>query len=295
MGASRGSPGAGGPERRRRWVRGCGAGCGLLLVLGIAALLAATFLLQRTFRGIADARASYEALVVERGSVEDYVPPNDGVPSAERWEVFLGVRQDTETAQAVFQTTVAQASSAIATAEGSFGTARAVSRAVARLIDTASAYLVARDRALEARGMGPGEYVYLYSLAYYSALGHRPGDAIAPPEAARADGEGQANLDLFGEDDALFGEAAVRRRYRRYTLGLLRAHLGSVDPADQDLRAALEREAHQMEVDPGRVLWQDGLPSAIAASLEPFRERLEAYYDPITNRIELPLAAHEMQ
>ena len=42
------------------------------------------------------------------------------------------------------------------------------------------------------------------------------------------------------------------------------------------------------------MLWQDGLPMDIEAALRPFRERRESTHSPSTNRIELPLADHEV-
>ncbi len=42
-----------------------------------------------------------------------------------------------------------------------------------------------------------------------------------------------------------------------------------------------------MRDDAYRVPWEDGLPPAIEESLRPFRDRLEAAYDPVTNPFEL--------
>ena len=42
-----------------------------------------------------------------------------------------------------------------------------------------------------------------------------------------------------------------------------------------------------------RVPWEDGLPPALEAPLQPYRQRLELTYYPATNRFELPLAEHE--
>ena len=42
-----------------------------------------------------------------------------------------------------------------------------------------------------------------------------------------------------------------------------------------------------MDDDRDRVLWQDALPAQIAASLEPYAERLEATYSPVSNPFEL--------
>ena len=158
------------------------------------------------------------------------------------------------------------------------------------LIDGIGVYLQARDRALLERGMSVGEYVYLYTLAYHSWLGHEPGEGAE----VRSEPEG-VRIDAF-DDDALFGDAAVRRRYRRHVLGMLARQgdtAANAPQPDEAWLAALREESHRMEVDPGRVLWRDSVPPAIEASLSPFRRRLEATWSAPANRLELPLVEHE--
>jgi hypothetical protein len=161
------------------------------------------------------------------------------------------------------------------------------------LIDAIGTYVEARNHALVDRGMGLGEYVYLYTLTYHSWLGHSPGEA---PEVR--EGPDGVRVGVFDGGDALFSEEAVRRRYRRYVLGMARAQIGSTAPEaeageGEAGRARLQREIQRLEMDPGHVLWQDGLPEDMEAALEPFRPRLEATWSASTNRVELPLAEHE--
>ena len=154
-------------------------------------------------------------------------------------------------------------------------------------------YEEARNHTLIERGMGPGEHVYLYTLTYHSWLGHSPGEA---PEVR--EGPDGVRVGVFDGGDALFSEEAVRRRYRRYVLGMARAQIGSTAPEaeageGEAGRARLQREIQRLEMDPGHVLWQDGLPEEMEVALEPFRPRLEATWSASTNRVELPLAEHE--
>jgi hypothetical protein len=79
---------------------------------------------------------------------------------------------------------------------------------------------------------------------------------------------------------------------------MLRAQLASLDGEpdprpDHGWRSTLAREIRRFEDDPGRVMWQDGLPAPIRKSLEPYRARLETTYSRTTNCFELPLAQHE--
>jgi hypothetical protein len=71
-------------------------------------------------------------------------------------------------------------------------------------------------------------------------------------------------------------------------LRLLENQLDAIGGAEQTKwRAVLRQEIERFDRESGRVAWQDGLPPAIEASLQPYRERLEAAYHPATNYFEL--------
>ena len=126
-------------------------------------------------------------------------------------------------------------------------------------------------------GIGFGEYTYVYALAYYAWLGHSPSDG---PETAIAEEEAE-----FGPR---MGNAFIGR-VRGDLLQMLRNQRDSlvgVEVADGWLEA-LDGEIAALEADARRMPWQDGLPEAIAASFEPYRERLEASYNSVTNAFEL--------
>jgi hypothetical protein len=278
----------------QKWLTGCGVGCGVLLLAGIGACVVGALFMKHTFRGIEKAAESQEALVGKLGDVDDYAPPADGVPEVDRLEAFVRIREITADARREVETTVDRLPTPeLFEEEAVIGKIRVGLGALGDLIDAIGTYVEARNLALIDRGMGPGEYVYLYTLTYHSWLGHSPGEA---PEVR--EGPDGVRVGVFDDRDALFSEEAVRRRYRRYALGMVRAQVGSTAPeaeagAGEAWRARLQREIQRLEVDPGHVLWQDGLPEDIEATLEPFRPRLEATWSAATNRVELPLAGHE--
>ncbi len=278
----------------RRWLTGCGVGCGLLVLAGIGACVVGILFMKHTFRGIEKAAASYEELAGELGDVDDYVPPADGAPTAERLEAFTRIREVTANARGEVEALVARLPPPeLSEREGVVGKVRVGLGALGDLIDGIGTYIQVRNRAMMERHMGVGEYVSLYTLTYHSWLGHSPVEA---PETR--EGPDGVRVGAFDDGDALFGEQAVRRRYRRYVLGMVRAQMGASGPeaaagAGEAWRDRLEREVQRLEVDPGRVLWQDGLPTNIEKALEPFRVRLEATWSASTNRLELPLAEHE--
>lgn len=278
----------------QRWLTGCGIGCGVLLLAGIGACVAGALFMKHTFRGIEKAAESHEELIGALGDVDDYAPPATGVPAADRIEIFARVRELTADARRDVEEAAARLPPPeLSEEEALVGRIRVGLDVLGDFIDAVGTYLQARNQALIESGMGVGEYVYLYTLTYHSWLGHPPGEA---PEAR--EGPDGVRVGIYDDNNALFSEEAVRRRYRRYVLGMVREQMASPGPESgaaeaAPWRARLEREIHRMEVDPGRVLWQDGLPATIVAALRPFEARLQDTWSASTNRVELPLAEHE--
>jgi len=149
-------------------------------------------------------------------------------------------------------------------------------------------YLNRRSEALLEVGMGLGEYLYLYTVAYPCWLGTPVDDG--PPFV----GTGMPARWQVGGGAGDPGERRDRMRERlsAMLLPMLRHQLEDVRAAgpaggDPSWAARLRGEIERMEQDPRRLPWQDGLPEATAASLEPFRDRLEAQYDPLCHPVEL--------
>jgi hypothetical protein len=72
---------------------------------------------------------------------------------------------------------------------------------------------------------------------------------------------------------------------RRQLIAALEADVQGLD--QDDLRDQLVTEIEKLEADSERLPWQDGLPPAVAASLAPFRDRLDAGFCRETAGLEL--------
>lgn len=277
---------------RQKWLVGCGVGCGVLLLVGIGSCVIASLYLRHTFRGIQKATESQDVLTTRLGDIDDYVPPVSGAPAAEGMESFVRVREATADARAAVEVVLGQLPPSELSEDGSvIGKMRVGLDVLGDLIDSMGTYLETRNRVLLHEEMPIGEYVYLYTLTYYSWLGHSPVEA--PRQKQDPDG---VRVGVFDDNDALFGEGAVRRRYRRYIIAMLRRQrdsIGAEAGPGAAWRGRIDEELRRLEVDPGHVLWQDELSEVIELSLRPFRTRVEASWSAATNRIELPLADHE--
>jgi hypothetical protein len=151
------------------------------------------------------------------------------------------------------------------------------------IIPSVLGYLKTRNETLLERGMGNGEYTYIYSLAYFEYL-----------DKEVADGP---NVKLTGEDKESNGfsfeiegekqtkeerEQEIRRHLHRLHLAFLNNQIGV---AGEEPALLAERET--LVNNPRRLLWEEGLPEPVAASIAPFAEELDAGYVPILNLIEV--------
>jgi len=152
-------------------------------------------------------------------------------------------------------------------------------------------FFEARNQGLLDTGMGFGEYTYIYVLSFYSFLGHSPSEGIDDLEI-ETDGGATIRVEAPDTTRSSFSSGRLSRRVYGDLLGMLQNLLASLpeesaNGASGDWSRIVSAEIEAMNQDRRRVPWQDGLPEAIAASLEPYRERLEATYHPAANEFEL--------
>ncbi len=158
--------------RAGKWKLGLGIGSGLILLVVVGVLGTATWYAGRINEEYKEVRDSEEALLLATEKDEGYRPPAGGIPAPERIEVFLAVREELVSWRRT-----------MATASEEFGADREKQRAggvrdFLKLVNTGSdlmpvyaGFWTARNEALLAHGMGPGEYRYFYRLIYETWLG----------------------------------------------------------------------------------------------------------------------------
>ena len=277
--------------KRSSWLLGCGIGCGVIVLIAVVVIAAGAFFVRDAMHGLGQAVDSGEALDQRLGKTSSYTPSVDGSIPAARMEAFLVVRESLEPQRKEIDRTFTEVIPSAQEAReleakpffekitAVFG----IVRSAAGLGPAMGNLLHARNQALLDAGMGMGEYTYIYVLAYHSWLGHSPQDGP---------GEDKIRVRPEGEPISLRGEG-LPSRIRDELLAILRNQLASFDgepPERQAARGPLAAEIAAMESDPDRLPWQDGLPAATAASLAPYRDRLEAAYSPVTNAFELSRA-----
>lgn len=269
----------------KNWLIGCGVGCGLIVLVFIGMSVTCGVWLKSATSGFESAVQTRSELEHRFGRPSDFTPPADGAVPADRMEVFLAVREATQEHRQGLAGTLSElplsereareldAQRGMEKARSIFGILGSAFGMIGGMGD----FCEARNRAMLEAGMGMGEYTYIYVLAYQSWLGHRPGEG---PIGRHRHGDGGVRVDV--------SEFEVPDRVRDLMIEILENQLRSL-PADTDpaWRDALDAELDALDGDRDRLVWEDGVPEAIAASLEPYRERLVTTWEPLTSEFEL--------
>jgi len=292
----------------KKWLIGCGLGCGLFVALGLGLGAAGWYGVRHVAKRAESIEAAGDSLAVRFGPAEAYAPPIDGSLAADRLEAFLEARRLMESARE-------RTSRTLAVLDGSKSSgvpARIV--AGVSFVPQLLTFVAERDRALLTAGMGTGEYLYIYTVAFFGLLDRDPGDGpgFKLTRDSGSQGSDGANWSFgTGQGDEPAGEseresarreraAMVREELNRVQRVNLRRQLAALDAegaaTDRDRaawRAALAAELTALDNERRRFAWEEGLPEATRAALEPFRDRFEASYDTLTGVLELRLGGDE--
>ncbi len=260
-------------KSKSSWLKGCGIGCGVAIVLIILLSVSGSIIMMKPMR---DAAGIRRTLVERHGEVDDFTPwPDGGIP-ADRLEAFLRVRRAVQDHCAKIAATDAGIEAMdrlddqekLDTGEflGAFGEA---SKSVFGFGWVMGRLLQARNAALLEVDMGLGEYTYIYALAY--------GPMIAGTETGERDASGEAHL-----------SARVRGTLRRQLHNRLAAMEERPEEwAETEERRLLVEEIAVLEDHPERLPWCRVRPPALRASLAPYEARLAELFCPEAARHEL--------
>ena len=256
-------------DNKHGCLKGTAIGCGVLVVLAIAAVFIGGGLMMRPFSRAVDTRSELEA---EHGPIEKFVPSPSGAVPADRMETFLEVRRKLVAACAKFDRVEAQFHKMEEFDDQEEVSRTEVLKEAFKTTKSAMSmgplmgeFFTLRNDALLEEGMGLGEFTYIWVVSYH--------DRIAGG----------------GSESELFGPSLVNSRVRSDLLAMLvnqHSALKNEDPSSEEL-APLKAEIAAMESDPRRLPWQDGLPDVITESIAPFRQRLDELWCGSTAPLEL--------
>jgi hypothetical protein len=274
-----------------KWLIWLGIGCGGTVVVVVVLVIAGFFFVRNLTRGFRDSEGLMGTLTAKYGRAEDYCPEPDGTIPAARIEVFLAARE----AMAPARRTLADSFEEVLKTRDAEGRSSRNVLTALRLglgvVTPISTFFRDRAEALLDKGMGPGEYSYIYMIAYYSWLRKPATDGVGLE--VMAERAGQAARDR--EEILEVNRDITLRRLNRLALPILENELAKLragaaageKKSGERWAAALAAEVKALAADHSRIPWQDGAPEVVDRSLRPFRERLEASYVPVVNVFEL--------
>jgi len=253
----------------RSWVRGCGYGCGGLLLIAVLLTTVGVLTVMRPLGSAIDTRAELDDAYGDQCS---FAPPADGVVKANRIESFLRVRRSLADSCDLIDRRAAAMRELEELDHDPNMSRTAILRLAGRATTGAfglgpalGALFEARNNALLAEGMGLGEYTYIYVTAYHQRL-----------------------ID-FGPRTGILDGSPVNRRIRGCFEDMLKRQLdvSRRSSADPTMTSALDNELALLAADSGRVPWQDGMPAAITQAYVPYRAELDAVFCAGATELEL--------
>jgi hypothetical protein len=268
------------------WKKGCGIGCGIVVALAVLAFAVSGLVFLKPFRAAIDTR---ESLDEKYGSQDTFTPPLDGAIPPHRIEAFLRVREQLQGLCLSYENSL-KGMQSLERFDGEDEVPREelmksfvqVIRSAAGMGPLMGKFFRERNRALLMAEMGLGEYTYLYALAY--------GDSLVVRRST-------------GEEVHLTNR--VNRRIKTALQEMLRRQLMALEKEQASQPASgvvsanslaaeaptwlelLRAEIQALEGEGRYLPWEGALPTPIAVSLAPYRERLATVYCPHTVELEL--------
>jgi hypothetical protein len=266
---------------------GCGIGCGVTVLLGLALVAGGFFVVSNIVEEFENTEAAMDEVRERYGRISEFSPHPDGIIEPERIEVFLSVRSSMAPVREEMEQTLTMLSEVKEKGLGtsSYGTLETIQGGL-ELIPQIARFLTVRNEALLNSEMGLGEYYYIYVLAYFSWLDKSPADG----PSFQLTGSSSDEADLFEVRERR--REVVLRQIHRNLLPMLQSQLSVLESrgAAEELASwqeSLSEEIGTMEVDRYHLPWLRGLPHVIENSLIPFRERLESSYSAMCNPLEV--------
>jgi hypothetical protein len=254
----------------KKWLIGCGVGCGAVILLGILLSVGGSIYMMRPFSEAVDAQKDLVAQFGERGA---YIPPPLGI-TPDRLEQFMAVRRAAMPLCTEFQK-IGDSFAAMDELDkgGQEPSKGEVFKAVTNLtggifgmVGDMGRFTHLRNQALLESGMGLGEYIWIYVLVYNTWLGNAP------------------NIDIDGDSKGGMsgGEQKVMRT-------LVRNHAEALASAGMTDEAAIwELEADRMKRSETGVPFEGvGLPADLIQVFLPYEKELSELYCEATSSFEM--------
>jgi len=268
----------------RKVAKGLGIGCAALALVFVALAGGGIWLGRNMTREFEPVRTTEEELVAAHGTPADWSPAAGLVPAADRVEAFVRVRRETAQWRSHLARSTVHWRAIQETPNPLLRTVRGL-RAAGDAGTAFAGFWTARNEALLAAGMGPGEYAWLYHLVYHAWLGHDPaaGAGAADIQLGGGVGVGVSEDQATARGDVERARELARSRMRDLVLPMLE----HAPAGGEEAVAWRQEELARLAADPERWPWQTDLPAAIAAAFAPHETEMAAAWNAAANPLEL--------
>jgi hypothetical protein len=278
----------------KKWLIGCGIGCGAVIIIGIILIVGGVFFIKNMVTSFEESEDILRELTEKYGEIEEYCPSPSGSIAPDRMEAFLKTREliqpEIKELEQTFDLLSDEQEQKRAEKKESSGVFKKIKTGIG-LIPKIAEFLKKRNQALLEVKMGIGEYYYIYTIAYYSWLDKSITDGV--PIHINRENEFDYHYGEEEESQEIRRDLAVRRLNKMLLPMLKNQYERLKKTADREIsenwRSDLKEEIEAMEKDRYRLVWQDGLPEVIESSLKPYKDRLESSYSSSLNNLELLL------
>jgi len=288
-----------------KWLLGCGIGCGALILIGVLIVGVGYLFVKDTVQDFRETEISTRRITETYGEIEDYCPKADGRIPSDRIEIFLMVRDSTAAIRQEMVQSLATITDDIRGVENQddkpfFKVLGIIKKGFSALPQLAGYYTKRNYQLLDA-GMGLGEYMYIYTTAYYAYLAKPLSDGPDFPLMNTGNSgiryetewEEEDNDEVFYDDVKENRHYQILKRVRRMVIPMMVCQLDELEATSSltkyssAWKTALKEEIADLKHDRMRLPWENGVPKVIAESLEPYQVQLEASYEPLLNPIEV--------
>jgi len=249
-----------------RWIKWGAFGCVGVVLIFLATLLITTLLTGMGYRRATEARAVLD----QRFDTQDEFTPTATI-EADRMERFLEVRRSLQPLcpmvskhQQLFARFAGLGPQQDRSFADTLRDARQTLTVPFLIGRDFGDYVTRRNKVLLSNEMGLGEYTWIYVTAYHAWLGHSPARLFATADRP----------DVY--------EQRVNRQVRE----MVTRHAARGETTDL---VAWRAEAEALGADSTRVVFDDGLPPALEASLLPYRAKMMELYCPAAGGLEVVL------
>jgi hypothetical protein len=245
----------------KKWLVGCGIGCGAAILLVVLISVGGSLYLMKPLN---KAIESQTALIDAFGERQNYIPPPQGI-TVDRLEMFLTIRRQLMPMCEEFTKMGDNFAAMDELDQGGedpsksevFKAMGQMMGGIGGMLGNIGRFTELRNQILLENGMGLGEYIWIYVLAYNSWQGHVP------------------NIDF--DDDSGGTMSSAERKVMRT---LIAHHAEALTAAGRADEAALwEREIGRMKRSETGIPFRDGeLPPSVIRAFLPYEAELESLY-----------------